>query len=186
MYCRVKWSFHKRIEVFQKRQLFWGESFWDIYFGFEMLITKVPSAGKTEYCTHSGNTCCCAQGNILEGLIPSWYTVIGEVFQVNVLPSWGQYNLFKIILSLCHCLWLFYGYSLSCFITTWWLILIKYGTVSAHLWSFGCLGWMPCPLQMWLLNAITLATTWWQHCPQRAHQIVELPAAVEPWPSGAR
>lgn len=126
-------------------------------------------------------------GQHLRGPIPSGYTVIGEVFQVNVLPSWGQSKLFKIILSLCHCLWLFYGYSLSCFITSWWLILIKYGPVSAHLSSFSCLGWMPCPLQeTWLCNAITPATTWWQHRSQRAHQIVAHPAAVEPCPSGAR
>lgn len=125
-------------------------------------------------------------GQHLREPIPSWYMVIGEVFQVNVLPSWGQYKLFKINLSLCHCLWLFYGYSLSCFITSWWLFLIKYGTVSAYLSSFSCLGWLPCPLQeTWLWNAITLATTWWQHCSQRALQIVEQPAIVEPWPSGA-
>lgn len=120
-----------------------------------------------------------------------WGGVSGKCFTflgtIQTLFFFFQYKLFKIIFSLCHCLWLFYGYSPSCFITTWWLILIKYGTVSAHLWSFGCLGWMPCPLQeTWLLNAITLATTWWQHCSQRAHQIVELPAAVEPWPAGAR
>lgn len=139
-------------------------------------------------CTHSGNTCCCCAGQHLRGahsfLIHGYWG--GYWFQVNVLPSWGQYRLFKT-LSLYHCLWLFSGYSLSCFITSWWLILIKYGTVSAHLWSFGCLGWMPCPLQeTWLCNAITLATTRWQHGSQRARQIVELPAAVEPWPSGAR
>ena len=39
-------------------------------------------------------------GQHLRGPIPSGYTVIGEVFQVNVLPSWGQCKLFKIILSL--------------------------------------------------------------------------------------
>lgn len=142
MYCIVKSSLHKRIDVFNKYYTYFGIilryllSFWNA-------DHRVPHFRKG-WIIHTWweHLLLCKEQHLRKS-IPS---ISGKHF---TFYFGGGCKLFKIILSLCHCLWLLYGKMLLCFMSSWWLILLKYDIVSLHICLHLVLSvGMPCPSRL--------------------------------------